>query len=474
MKVIVAFLINTGCNFAIGLLVAKFLGPAEFGRFALAMALGVVLQTALFDWLRFSTVRFYSARSRLEEPDLRATLDVTLAAIAVVVAISAIVYVILGPDLTLPRVLIGLAAALSIANGWFDYQTALVRGRFNDRLYSRLILAKNLLALLLTAGGAWWFQRAELTLVGVCASMVGSVFLARTAMHDADAAPRLANRARAGACFAYAAPIVTAAFLYLLIPLANRALVARWEGFNETGQFSLAFDIGTRVVGAIGTALDILLFQIAVRVNELHGEAHGREQVARNIALVFTILLPTCAGVWLILPSLEQLIVPETYRGPFEKYFSLLLGGLFATGMINYAINPVFQIVKRTAPLIGAAAVACVADAGLIFALPQRAESLAIALSGAVLSGLVTLILFAALSGARWPRFRDLGLAVAATTVMVAVLAPLRWHNPGVVTLLVEVFAGIAVQAAFIGGFDIAGLRSMAVETFRSVRRVAA
>ena len=44
MRVIVAFLVNTVCNFAIGLLVAKFLGPEEFGRFALAMAVGVVMQ----------------------------------------------------------------------------------------------------------------------------------------------------------------------------------------------------------------------------------------------------------------------------------------------------------------------------------------------------------------------------------------------------------------------------------------------
>src|SRR6476619_8052901 len=37
MRVLGAFLCNTLCNFGIGLIVAKFLGPAEYGRFALAL-----------------------------------------------------------------------------------------------------------------------------------------------------------------------------------------------------------------------------------------------------------------------------------------------------------------------------------------------------------------------------------------------------------------------------------------------------
>ncbi len=36
MRVLAAFFFNVSAIFAIGLLVAKFLGPAEYGRFALA------------------------------------------------------------------------------------------------------------------------------------------------------------------------------------------------------------------------------------------------------------------------------------------------------------------------------------------------------------------------------------------------------------------------------------------------------
>ena len=112
MRVIVAFLVNTVCNFAIGLLVAKFLGPEEFGRFALAMAVGVVMQAGLFDWIRLAATRFYSARAGAQEPDLRATLDVAFALVAFVLGALAVGGILLALAMPMPRALIGLAAAL--------------------------------------------------------------------------------------------------------------------------------------------------------------------------------------------------------------------------------------------------------------------------------------------------------------------------------------------------------------------------
>ncbi len=470
MRVILAFFVNTLCNFAIGLLVAKFLGPGEFGRFALAMAIGFVLQTGIFDWIRLSSIRFYSERSRLEQPGLRATLDLTFGLIAIAVATTAVGLMVAGVDFSLSSALVGLAAALSIANGLFDYQIALVRARFHDQLYGRLILSKNLLALIVTAGGAWAFGSAQVALIGVCVSMMGSIFAARESLHDDGASLRAARASIAAQCLRYALPIVAANILYNIIPLANRALVARWEGFSETGQFSLSYDLGTRVIAAIGTALDVLLFQIAVRADEAHGAEEGQAQVARNMGLVFAIMLPTCAGVWLTLPSIERLVVPLEYRGPFEYYFSLLLPGFFAFGMINFAVNPVFQITKRTRPMIAAASVALAADGLLILALPRDATHLAIAQSAALAIGLAALLVFAKLSGARWPRAGDIAWSCAGVATMVFALLPLRASEPGVVTLLAETLAGLAIYGVFVALFDIAGLRRVLLDAVRAAR----
>lgn len=472
MRVVFAFLINTLFNFAIGLLVAKFLGPEQFGRFALALAVAVVIQTAAFDWIRLTAVRFYSERSRSLRPELRATLDTTFAVLACGVVALAFLAVLAGMNFALPRRLVGLAVAAAITNGLFDYHMALARARFHDALYGRLIITKNLLAVTLTVGGAFVFASAQMALAGTCLSMAGSLILVREAFRDPVASPRLARTSLAFDYMRYSVPIVAANFLYLMIPFINRALVAAWYGFAQTGQFSLALDIGTRVMAAVGTALDVLLFQIAVRAEELHGPDHAKEQVARNMAVVFAILLPATTGLWLVLPSLERLFVPAEFRGPFAHYLALLLPGLFCYGLMHFAVNPIFQIGKRTVPMIAGAVVACAIDPLVIALLPRGsdASSLAIAQAASTVGALIVLLGFALFTDPRWPRGRDLAIAAVASLAMGSVLMPLRHWPPGVATLTVEIVAGTTIYAAFVAAFDVAGLRSVAVATLRSWR----
>ena len=68
MIVGVAYASNALFNFLVGLLVARFLGPAEFGRFAIAFATAVLVNTGAFDWIRVSAVRFYSDREPAGAP----------------------------------------------------------------------------------------------------------------------------------------------------------------------------------------------------------------------------------------------------------------------------------------------------------------------------------------------------------------------------------------------------------------------
>lgn len=475
MRVIAAFFVNTLFNFAIGLLIAKFLGPDQFGRFALAAAAGMMIQTITFEWIRLAAVRFYSERVRDIKPEIRATLDTAFAAVSLVLAVIAIGYVLSGIKLSLSTTLVSLAFCAAITNGLFDYHTALVRARFHDRLYISLVVSKNILALFLTTGGAFYFQSAAMTLAGACIAMASSVFLARRALSDTMAKPKDAQVRLAKDFASYSVPIVAANALYLAIPLVNRTLVTAFHGFAETGQFSLAFDIGTRLIGAVGSALDVLLFQMAVRADELHGRARASEQVAKNMEVVVAILLPTTFGLWLILPSVEALIVPTEFRGPFAHYLTLLLPGMLAFGLMNFAINPVFQIRKQTLPLIAAAIATCIANPILILVLPatQDASRLAIAQAGAFGIGLLVLIGFAVTARAQWPKVRNIAAALFSTGLMVAALYPMRAWPPGVLTLLAQIAAGSAIFAICAAAFNLADLRSLAIGFWRK-RRVSA
>jgi O-antigen/teichoic acid export membrane protein len=469
MTVFFAFLCNILFNFAVGLLVAKFLGPEEYGRFALAHATAIAVQTAFFDWIRLGATRFYSERIRRDEPALRATLDFGFAVIAVGLTIGACFLLLSGVKFTLSNGLIGLALGVAIANGLFDYYTALVRARFHDRLFARLVLVKNVLSFALMGGGAFWFGSAKMTLIGGIVSLSGSVITARAALRDPIAEARLASLPIAEALMRYSLPIVAANLLYISIPLANRSIVAVLYGFSETGQFSLAYDFGTKAVQAIGSALDIVLFQIAVATHELQGPKQARAQIGRNMTIVFAMVLPACTGIWLVLPSIEQLIVPEQFRGHFGVLLPLMMTGLFCMAIIQYAVNPIFQIEKKTAPLIAAALVACVVDPVLVMILPRDADasSLAMAQAGALLAALVTLVCLATVAKPKWPRARDIGVIVLANAVMSAALLPMREGEPGLATLTLQIGVGVAIYAFIVMGADVAGLRGITLSRLR-------
>ncbi len=466
MSVVLTFLINTIFNLIVGLIVAKFLGPAEYGKFALSIAVMTFGQTLAFEWIRLSAVRFYSERTRSEAPGIRATLDSAFVRAMLLYAPAALAFAFLGPEFSLPRDLFALACVASIANGLFDYQTALVRARFDDRLYLRVILTKNMLAMVATTGAAWATGSAKAALIAGMATLLGSVFLWRARLADSGVGLKQSDPQLARHYAGYAAPIVAAVLLYQLIPLANRDLAARFFGFAETGRFALSYDLGQRAVMAIGSALDVLLFQIAVRAHDIHGAETARDQIARNIAVVFAVLAPACVGIWIVLPSIEALIVPEAFRGPFAHFLSLMLPGLFCFGLAQFSINAIFQIAHKTLPLIAAALAACVADPLFVLVLPRGsdASSLAVAQSLAFGVGLVTLIVFASFNAAKWPRPRDLALTLVGCAGMAALAGPMRSLRPGVVLMLTQMFFAGAFYVLIVAAFDVAGLRTVFVE----------
>ncbi len=105
----------------------------------------------------------------------------------------------------------------------------------------------------------------------------------------------------------------------------------------------------------VGSALDILLFQIAVRTEREEGPAAAKAQIGTNMGLVLAATLAVSLGVWLVLPSIEATVVPQAFRGPFGEATALLLPGLACYTLAQAAVTPVFQLQKRTWPAVAAA-----------------------------------------------------------------------------------------------------------------------
>lgn len=463
MWMMLAFAANSALNFVVSLLVAKFLGPAEYGRFVLALSASVFVQLLLFDWLRLAATRFYAHQSATEPSNARATLEASFLWLAALAGLLALAGYASRLDLPLSPELAALAMLVAIVNGAFDVAGALLRARFLDRAYGALVIAKNILAFTFTVGGAFLFHSAPLALVGLMISVAGALVAARSGLMEDAATPRgRPERALAMRFFGYGMPIIAANLLYQSVPLLDRALVSQGLGFAEAGQLSLAYEIGVRIVGALGSALDVILFQLAVREEKTAGAAAARARIAKNMGAVLALVAPAVVGCWLILPSFEALFVPENFRGPFARYFTLLTPALLAFALINYAINPAYQIAHRLRPLVIAALTAVAVN--LLYvefaAATPDASNFALAQSYSSLAGMAALIAMLPWLRPAWPSARDIFGTAAACAAMVAAALPLRGLAPGAALMAGQILIGGGVYVAAAAVMDLAGTRT--------------
>jgi O-antigen/teichoic acid export membrane protein len=138
-----------------------------------------------------------------------------------------------------------------------------------------------------------------------------------------------------------------------------------------------------------------------------------------------------------------------------------MLPGLFCLGLGQFSVNAVFQIARKTLPLVIAALVVCIADPLIFLALPRAGvSSLAIAQSLAMAAGLVTLLVFAQANKAQWPPLRDLAWTTFAALGMAGVAGVWRDYHPGLPQMAGQMVLAGSFYFVVVGLFDVARLRT--------------
>jgi O-antigen/teichoic acid export membrane protein len=171
MRLALTALANNGANLIIGLLSAAFLGPQAFGQFAIAMLIASLIQSCALDWLRLAAARFYAPSHKRGHGSLRGSLDILFVITAMVITIVCIGISAFIPT-GLPFDLLLMALAFALINGFFDYQLALLRARFRDLLFSRMVISKIILSVVLTLGLAYGLGNSLAPLIGLFSANV--------------------------------------------------------------------------------------------------------------------------------------------------------------------------------------------------------------------------------------------------------------------------------------------------------------
>jgi O-antigen/teichoic acid export membrane protein len=473
MAISFTFFLNAAINFILGLAVAAVLGPAEFGRFSIAWVISLTLSTVFFDWARLSATRFYGEVARAKHPDLRASLHAAYIDCTLLLVAGALIVVVFRIHVGLSVPLLVVTVATSIVVSRFDLWMALARARFLNTVYIRLVVVKNIAALVLMVGAGMIFHSAAWVLGAMILGVVISYFPVRRSLRDADARFSLARKKRIVEFARYGFPLVTATAIYQIILLANRWLATSQLGYAEAGQLSLATDLSIRLLLAVGAGFDVFLFQLVVGREAMHGHQAAQRQIASNMLLVATVLIPLAAGYALTMPSFEAVFIPAQYRGAYSGISLVLIPGVLAYCFIQFALGPVFQLARQTTVLAWSACAALVCDLSLLMFLPSDLglAKFAIAHSTSFIVGFMIAAAIALQARECWPRVREFVTILAATAAMSLAVWPTRDIAPAWLSFISAVIVGASVYFVFVLWFDIAGLREPIISRFRTAQR---
>jgi O-antigen/teichoic acid export membrane protein len=479
MLLAATFAINSALNFILGLLIARFLGPEQFGLYALGAALMVLIYAVAIDWLKLSTMRFYSLTKRASDPTIRATLDAMAALSALALIGILITAIVAGVDLMIPTAIASAAVAAGVLGGLFDYQQAVARAREEDAVYARMVIIKNALAFLLMVGGAWWLKDPALVLAGSALSSLAAVISVRRALADAPLALRSIERSHVRVFAAYAFPLVATNVLMLTIPLLNRSYMASAFGLAEAGYFALASDIGVKLLATLGTTLEIMLLPLAVKALDLDGIDAAHHQIRKNLTVIIAAILPVAAGLLVTLPTIEALVVPKAFHDHVSTYMWILMPAFIALPLMQVGFNPVYLISRKTLVSTLSAVIAVAVNAVLIgllflgFGAWLGPMAVAGAMSVAFVSSALVVGTGAMSHRNARPQMRDLALVAAGLALMVSALWPFRDMPPSLLGLMAQGLAGLTIYGGVMLAGDVACCRSHLMALIRA-RRVSA
>lgn len=464
------FALNAVLNLALMLALARVMSAEAYGALATWTAAAVLIATAVFDWVRFSAMRFYTPRARSSDPGVRATLDMAFA----VSAAPCIALVVSGaflrwlPGLTFEGA--AILAGLTIGNAGSEYLAALARNRLDGRVYARLIGLRHVATFGLALPVAAYAGDPTVAMLGLSVVVWPSVVYGLFALRDADARPSHAGRAYALRFAAYGVPLVSAEALFQSLHLINRSWLATSVDFAAAGIYALTFDLAFKVLAVVASVCEASLFPRLVARHEASGREEAATLVTRNIGLMLLLMVPAGVGFWVLAEPFGALVLSAQFRPGFIAATGTALACAALYTAQTYVLRPAFQIGLKTLPLLQAGVLALVIDGAVLGLLRPDGISGVAAAHGAGLAAGFALLLAQCLMRERiaWPVVDTLKIAVSGAAMALAG----RWAASLTASApLSLVVASLAMGAAYLGTSflaDAAGVRQLAISWWQA------
>ncbi len=464
-------LVQVGAGFGAIIVFTRLLSPADYGAYALAMAVVSLVHTCMFTWVEAALARFNAAETTPQgQASLYASLYAVFALMAVALPIAAGLILWLAPVAVGLKMAIGAGLVSAIAR-------SLLKLAQERRRASGEVKAFAILDVLATGGGF---------LLGVVFALIGWGAAAPLAGAGAASALLLAwtlpgelgrlrggqvERARIASYAAYGLPLSLSLVMSLALATTDRFVLAAFMDQATVGAYHAGYSLSNRTLDQMYFWLGMAGQPACIAALERGGEAALKRTALDQASLMLLIALPCAVGLALVSQPLAQLMVGEGLADRAAQVTPwIAIGGFFA-GVTTYYFNTAYSLARRTRRLFVVIAIPAISNIVLCLVLVPR-----YGLDGALWATVASYILGAVVSvllardvlvlPVPWGTLARTAGATALMALAVAGLPALG----GLPELLLKASVGAGVYALVVLALDAGGARSLILKALRGLQ----
>lgn len=457
------FIVRAGNGiFAIATLAiyTRLLSPAEYGVYALGMAVATLTSGILFEWLNVAVARFYPMH--LDDSDkvmgVAAIGFWSAAAVATLLFISALTF---HEVFSVEPSLFGILLLITVALGCHTLALQVANAESAPIRYGGLSWSKSGGALLVGFILIHYGDGGRGALLGFLSGLV----LAVTVF-----APRQWMRMRFGSVdkslsvelFRYGLPLTLSHLAIAVVDVADRFLIGSLLGVAHVAPYAAAYDLVQQSVGPMMNVLFIAAFPMIVQVFKVAQDEPARIRLLALGSSLVAVGLPAAVGLGILSSDISEIIFGNGYRQDAAAIMPWLAAAIFVGAFKSYFLDVVFQL-RHATKYLGYIAI-------LMAAVNIFLNLLLLPRYGVIAAAWATLAAFSVGALASWVVGKSIFLLPAlgsvfwrsssASTTMAIVLFLLP-SSSGIIWLSAKLVLGVVTYGVMAWALDVAGCRRL-------------
>ncbi|HKU17956.1 MAG TPA: lipopolysaccharide biosynthesis protein, partial [Candidatus Saccharimonadales bacterium] len=327
------------------------LSPADYGRYAVILAITALIANVGFQWLRQCLVRFGTGAGERPQP-LLGTLGAMYLAIllTLVVVCVALALLVRNHSLRMGLPVLELVAiwCLTACQAWFELAADSARARFQPWRYSTATFARALLSVVLGVVAALLTHQVLMVVFAMAAAYLFASVVTVPPSFAGLLRLGLATWREARRLAAYGLPLALALGMTFILDSADRLMLAGMRGYTEAGVYSSAYNLALFSIGTVLSALGLGSLPLVVGAFRDSAKDAASVLLGHNFLLGIAIGLPAVVGIVILAPALDRLLLGNYVAGRSDIVTVIIAVAIGLAAIRSYCVDLVFMLHQRT------------------------------------------------------------------------------------------------------------------------------